>query len=133
MLKRLSCFQFQCASFSNSSHISAKHGVALFRSVPKYFRGEIYNRVLSSASSFLWSVHSGELAPQFGMISSTLPKASFCLVSFVFACLAIELTFPYPNQPLMLCSLEVTIALEQPAFASLCAYLGAQDPKDYMK
>lgn len=138
MLKPLSCFQFQCASFSDSSHISAKHGVVLFRPVPKYLRGEIYNRVLSSASLFLWCLHSGELAPQFGMISSTLLKTSFCmqgasLVLFVFVCLTIKLTFPRPNQPLVLCSLKVTIALQQPAFASLCVYLGAWYLKDYMR
>lgn len=83
MLNQLSCFQFQRASFSNSSHISAKHGIVLFRPVPKYLWGEIYDRVLSSPSLFLCSLHGGELASQFGMISSMLPKASFCTSSFL--------------------------------------------------
>lgn len=129
MLKRLSCFQFQCASLSDSSHISAKHGVVLFRPVPKYLWGEIYNRVLSSASLFLWSLHSGELAPQFGMVSSMLLKASFCrwgasLFLFVSVCLTTKLTFPHPDQPSCFApSLAVTIALEPLAFPSLWAFL----------
>lgn len=140
MLKRLSCFQFQRASFSDSSHISAKHGIVLFRPVLKYLWGEIYNRVLRSASLFLWSLHGDELAPQFGMIPSMLLKVFFFFVQRepVLSCLsslflAIKLTFPRPNQPLVPRSLKVTIAIEQPAFASLRAYLGARYLKDYTR
>lgn len=94
--------------------------------------------MLSSASLFLWSLHGDELAPQFGMISSMLLKASFCtqgasLVLFVFACLTVKLTFPHPNQPSVLRSRKVTIVLERPAFASLSASLGAQYLKDHMR
>lgn len=122
MLKWLSCFQFQCASFSDSSHISAKHGIVLFRPVPKYLRGKIYNGVLSSASLSLWILHSGELAPRFWMISSMLLKASFCMQRASLVLLVF--------MPSMLHSLKVTTAPQQPAFASFRAYLRAQYLKD---
>lgn len=128
MLKQLSCFQFQRASLSDSSHISAKHGIVLFGPVPKYLWGEIYNRVLSSASLFLWSLHSGELAPQFGMVSSVLLKASFCrwgATLFLIACFTTKLTFSHLGQPSCFANLQVTIALEPLAFPSLWACLAA--------
>lgn len=84
MLKQLSCFQFQRASFSDSS---LQNSVVLFRPVPKYLGGEIYNRVVSSASLFFWSLHSGELAPQFGGISSTLLAGLFSTPFLVCLCL----------------------------------------------
>lgn len=127
MLKQLSCFQFQRASLSDSSHISAKHGIVLFGPVPKYLWGEIYNRVLSSASLFLWSLHSSELAPQFGMVSSVLLKASFCRWGaslFLIVCFTTKLTFSHLDQPSCFANLQVTIALEPLAFPSLPFPLG---------
>lgn len=83
MLKQLSCFQFQRASFSDSS----LQNRVLFRPVSKYLGGEIYYRVVSPASLFLWSLHSGELAPQFGGISSTLLAGLFSTPFLVCLCL----------------------------------------------
>lgn len=128
MLKQLFCFQFQRASFSNSSHISSKYSIVLFRPVPKYLGGEIYNRVVSSASLFLWSLHSAELAPHFEGTSSTLLAGLFSTPPLFF-CLSLFMS--QPNSPFFILtspwcfapSLKVMIAGRVPCLPfSLCLF-----------